>query len=181
MDKLSDIKLEIIGELTKAPDYSRSLSKKLNIPKSTISDKLNELYNQNILDFKIEGRNKEYFIKNTLESENFIKINEIYKLHKLIEIYPNLKQIIQRIKEESNNEPVILYGSYAKFQAKKDSDIDIFIITKKISLKQQIEAINTKISVKIGKFNKKNLLAKEIINNHIVIQNLSEFYNIIKK
>ena len=35
---------------------------------------------------------------------------------------------------------------------------------------------NSKLSIKIGKFNTKSLLIKEIIKNHIIIRGLEDFY-----
>lgn len=181
MDKISDIKLELIGELQKQNKYVRELNIILNIPKSTISDKLKELYKQNIIDFKIDGRNKQYFIKNTIEGRTYLKFYEIYKFSKLIEKYSNLKLILDELTNKSNNELIILFGSYSKFKAGEKSDIDIYIETTNKKLKEEINLINSKINVKIGKFDKESNLGKEILLNHIIIQNIDKYYKLIEK
>ena len=71
---------------------------------------------------------------------------------------------------------IILFGSYAKGISKKDSDIDIYLETNDNSIKTRVKEINSKLSIKIGKFDTKSLLIKEIIKNHIIIRGLEDFY-----
>ncbi len=44
------------------------------------------------------------------------------------EIYKKLQKISKRLKKEYHAEKIILFGSYATGKAKKDSDVDLFII-----------------------------------------------------
>jgi predicted nucleotidyltransferase len=44
------------------------------------------------------------------------------------EIYERLQKISERLKKEYNAEKVILFGSYARGEATRDSDVDLFII-----------------------------------------------------
>ena len=60
---------------------------------------------------------------------------------------------------------VMLFGSYAKNTSNSKSDIDIYINTTNKQIKKQVELIDSKISVKMGDFDKENLLIKEIIKN----------------
>lgn len=101
---------------------------------------------------------------------------EHYKLEKLIYFYPNLSIIVEDILKKAKSNLIILFGSYAKFIAKKDSDIDLFIETTRRKQKALIESINSKIRVKIGKFDKTNLLIKEIIKDHIILKGVELFY-----
>ena len=71
---------------------------------------------------------------------------------------------------------IILFWSYAKGIPKKDSDIDIYLETNDSKIKNEIKEINSKLSVKIGEFDTKSLLIKEIIKNHIIIRGLEDFY-----
>ncbi|MEK6900125.1 MAG: hypothetical protein AABX05_03295, partial [Nanoarchaeota archaeon] len=61
--------------------------------------------------------------------------------------------------------------------AKKDSDIDIYIETKNRNVKGSIEDIHSKISVKIGTFDTRSPLIKEIIKDHIIIRGIEAFYD----
>ena len=60
--------------------------------------------------------------------------------------------------------------------AKKDSDIDVYIEAKDQKLKREIELINSKINIQIGKYDKDNLLIKEIERNHVILKGAEEFY-----
>ena len=71
---------------------------------------------------------------------------------------------------------VILFGSYAKGIAKKDSDIDVYVDTTDKTLKRALQETHSKLSIKIGKFDISDLLIKEIVKNHIVIKGVEEFY-----
>jgi hypothetical protein len=43
-------------------------------------------------------------------------------------------------------------------------------------IQKELEETNSKLSIKIGLYNKKNLLIKEIENSHIIIKGVEEFY-----
>ena len=87
-----------------------------------------------------------------------------------------LKHIIQKIKSNPKVKLCVLFGSYAKGIAHKDSDIDIYIETASRTLKKEIKQINTKISLKIGRYDKNNLLIKEIEKNHVIIKGAEVYY-----
>ena len=172
----NNIEFEIILTLIKNKSHLREIARTLNIPHSTILRKINELVKENILDYKPEGKNKIFFIKNNISAKNNIHSAEIYKLSKLLRNHSELSIIFEKIKKNTPRGMIILFGSYAKGNPKKESDIDIYVETINKNIKKEIETINTKINVKIGKFDKKSLLIKEIIKNHIVIRGIEEFY-----
>ena len=138
--------------------------------------KLNKLTKDNILNFRLEGKNKIFFIKKNLESRTGVFNAEHYKLTKLIRAYPKLSVIIEDILTNSSDNLIILFGSYAKFIPKTESDIDVYIETENKKIKKKLESINSKIRVKMGRFDKKSPLIKEIINNHIIIKGIEQFY-----
>lgn len=70
----------------------------------------------------------------------------------------------------------ILFGSYVKGIAHKDSDIDIYIDTRNNKLKEEVELIDSKISVKIGSYNQESILIKEIEKNHMIIKGVERYY-----
>ena len=115
-------------------------------------------------------------MKKTTEAKSYVFIAENYKLIKLLEKYPNLRNAIEKIQRNKKISLAVIFGSYAKYLAKKDSDIDIYIETADKKLKRDIELINSKINVKIGKYDKNNLLIKEIEKNHVIIKGVEEFY-----
>jgi len=175
-NKNNDIGLEITLVLIKGKSHLREIARTLKKPHATVLRKLNDLVNMQILDYKIEGRNKVFFIKNNLNSKNYVYSAEIYKLSKLIEKYPELGVIFEDIKKSLPKLMIVLFGSYAKGIEKRESDIDIYIETANNSIKEKIKGINSKINVKIGKFDTTSLLIKEIIKNHVILRGVEQFY-----
>src|SRR3989344_5742918 len=171
-----DYNMEIIGSLLKSRSHIRELARLLNTNQTTIARKVQELCKANILDFNQEGKNKVFFIKKTLEAKQYIHSFESYRLLNLLKEYPSLRRIIEFIKNNSKLPLTILFGSYAKSIARKESDIDIYIDTEDKKLKQEIELIDSKISVKIGKYNKSSPLIKEIEKNHVIIKGVETYY-----
>jgi len=172
----NNIEYEIILTLIKNKSHLREIGRTLNTPHSTILRKINGLIKENILDYNQEGKNKIFFIKQNLKSKNYIYSAEIYKLLKLLKKHPELAIIFEKIKKNTQKGMIILFGSYTKGNSKEESDIDIYIETLDKNIKEKINRINTKISVKLGKFDKKSLLIKEIIKNHIIIRGVEDFY-----
>ena len=171
-----NIELEIILVLIKRKSHLREIARTLKKPHATVLRKLNDLVRMQILDYKIEGRNKVFFIKNNLNSKNYVYSAEIYKLSRLIEKYPELGVIFEDIKKSLPKLMIVLFGSYAKETAKQESDIDIYIETTNNSIKEKIKDINSRINVKIGKFDTNSLLIKEIIKNHVILRGVEQFY-----
>ena len=95
---------------------------------------------------------------------------------RLIDKYPNMAVIIETITKKTDEKLILLFGSYAKFNAKPDSDIDLFVETKNRNVKRTVDEINSKINTKIGDFEKSNPLVKEIIKDHVIIKGVETYY-----
>ncbi len=171
-----DYKLEILKELAKKSSHARELAKLLGTNHMTVSRKIKELVKENVLDYEQEGKNKRYFIKKTVEAKSYLVIMESYKLNQLIKKYPALRAIIEKLQENPKINLAILFGSYAKGTAKEDSDIDIYIYTKDKNIKKDLGLTNSRLSIKIGKYDRSNLLIKEIEKNHIIIKGAERYY-----
>ena len=91
------------------------------------------------------------------------------------EILSKLKEI-KPIYEKEGLIILGLFGSYAKESAKQDSDIDVYVETENLTLKKEVSLIDSKINVKIGKYNKSSNLIKEIEKNHAVIKGVEKYY-----
>jgi predicted nucleotidyltransferase len=170
------IQLEIINELLNGKSYIRELSKKLKTNPMNILRKLKELSKENVVDYEQNGKNKTYFLKKTIEARSMIFMTESYKISNLLNKYPELRNTTEKIQKDKKIKLAVLFGSYAKDLVKQDSDIDIYIETNDVKLKKSIEMINSKLSVKIGNFDLKSLLIKEIIKNHVILKGIEEFY-----
>ena len=172
----NNLDLEIVWVLLKNKTRLREIARTLNESHSTILRKINELLKENVLDYNKEGKNKVFFIKDNLKAENYVYSAEIDKLNQLLKKHPKLSIIFEDIKNNFSRGMIILFGSYAKGNPKSDSDIDIYLETNDNKLKNKIKEINYKLRIKIGKFDTKSLLIKEIIKNHIIIRGLENFY-----
>jgi len=169
-------KIKIVESLLKKENHIRGLAKELKTNQTTIARKINGLFNENIVDYKKEGRNKVYFLKRTLESLQFVLIVEHYKLIEILKKYTYLRKILQEIIQNRKIRLAILFGSHARKTATKESDIDIYIEAISRGIKRELEEIDSRVSVKIGKFNRKSLLIKEIEKEHVIIKGAELYY-----
>ena len=176
VQKRDNKEMEILAYLFNSEVHIRGMEKAIKMPHSTILRKLTKMEKENIVDYKMVGKNKQYFIKKNLKSRKMLEIMENYKLLKLFQKYPYLEQLFEDIIKKCDSKLVILFGSYAKNIPKQESDIDIYIETENQKEKNRIEEINSKLSVKIGRFNKDSLLIKEIIKNHMILKGVERFY-----
>ncbi len=171
---------EVLLLLLKKEMHQRELAKALKTSLTRVQSILAELRNINVLDYKEEGRNHVYFVKKNLVAKSFILNAENYKLVKLLRTYTFLEPIIKEVIDKCPEKIILLFGSYAKFIPKEDSDIDIYIGTTNQKIKDTIQKVYHSISVKIGKFNPDDLLIKEIIKDHIIIKGGEEYYEKIR-
>lgn len=172
----NNLELEIILTLIRNRVHLREIARTIGESHSTVLRKMKELLNENVVDYKQEGKNKTFYIKNNLKAKNYVYSAEIYKLNKLLKKHPELSVIFADIKKNFPKGMIILFGSYANSNSKPESDIDIYLETSDNKVKNKIKEINSKLSVKIGEFDINSLLIKEIIKNHVVIRRVEEFY-----
>lgn len=169
-------KEKVVQALLKSDNHIRGIAKELNTNQMNISRKINELYNENVVDYKLEGRNKVFSIKKTIEAVQYAYSVESHKVIDAIIKYPRLRKIIEVIRNRSDIKLAIIFGSYARGIAKKESDVDIYIETRDKKIKEEISKVDSKLSIKIGLYNKQSLLIKEIEKNHIIIKGIEEYY-----
>lgn len=112
----------------------------------------------------------------TFETREYLCIVEKYKSLESVKKYPRLRRIIDKVRENNEIQLALIFGSYAKGTATKESDIDLYLETDNRNIKDTIEQTDTKLSVKIGHYDKKNLLIKEIEKDHIIIKGVERFY-----
>lgn len=173
----NNLESEIMLYLLNGEAHGREISKKLALPPTSVHRALIGLEKMNAVNFRISGKNKVYSIKKNLVTKKHIFDAENYKFVKLIDKYPFLEPLFKDIIKACGSPMIILFGSFAKFAAKRDSDIDIFIETTNKKVKKRVESINSRLSVKIGNFKKNSLLVKEIIKNHVIIKGVERFYD----
>lgn len=168
---------EIVALLLQADLHPRGLAEKLQTNHMTIARKLRHLVDENIADYRTEGKNNVYFLKKSIESRNAAMIAEIYKQSRIVSIYPVLRGIFQAVQDMREIPLALLYGSYAKKFPSKDSDIDMYIETLNTNVKKQLEQRHSLLSVKIGEFDPKSLLIREIIKDHVIIKGMEVYFD----
>jgi len=166
----------IIENLLKSNNHVRGIADDISTNQTTVSRKLQELYKENVVDFRYEGKNKVFFLKKSLEAKQYICIAELRKAIRIIRKYPFMRKIFEELRRNEDFHMVILFGSYAKGSPGEHSDIDIYIEATDPNLKKQAESIHSRIRAKIGKYDKDNILIKEIQKNHVIIKGVEEYY-----
>ena len=66
----------VVENLLRKDNHIRGLARELNTNQTTISRKIKELFENNVIDYKQEGKNKVFFLKKTLEAKQFVHIVE---------------------------------------------------------------------------------------------------------
>jgi len=162
--------------------YGRDISKRLKINQKTVSNILNRLEKDHILKFSIEGKNKYYYLnKLNPNIKETIKLIEIERKIKFIERYKKFNDLFNKLQLRTDG-ILVIFGSYANFSTNEKSDIDLLIIGKHKEIKDLEELYNLKINiVKIDKkkFNKSEVLIKEIIKNHVILKGVEDFIELI--
>ncbi len=167
--------------------YGSRLAKINSLPQKTISRKLNQYCEIGFLKFKRDGRNKLYYFDlNDASSRILIQIIEFYKGVVFLYKYPKIGLLINDLLKINS---VVLFGSYAKGYATKESDIDLLIIGKRSKkVKDVIKRYPFKINIHYSTFEnfeklllKNNTLAKEIAKNHIIFTYCEEFIKILMR
>jgi len=177
-------KFNILSEFSK--DYSRKIygrdvAKKLRMNQKTVSNTLNELEKEDILKFTHEGKNKYYYMNEFYPYiKEIIKLIEIQRKINFLKKYDKLKGLFSKLENQSEG-ILIIFGSYANFNANERSDLDIFV-TGDISIEDLETSYNIKINIiKSSKkgFNKNEHIIKEIIKNHIILMGVEDFVDLI--
>ncbi|MFH1376896.1 MAG: nucleotidyltransferase domain-containing protein [Candidatus Woesearchaeota archaeon] len=161
--------------------YLREISKLSKLPLKTCQNVLALLEKFNVLKSKIEGKNK-YFSLNldNIKTKLYLLQAEIYKTDLFIEKYPQFKMFLKSLKITA---PIIVFGSFAKFTADKNSDLDLLIISEKELnlpfhlLPFKVHPLNFGEKTFLKALKEQENLIKEIEENHIILSNHSFYVN----
>ncbi len=176
---MSQISYSILEILRTKDSHIRGLAKLLGINQMSVARAVKRLAEENVLDFRKEGRNSVYFLKGSLEAKEYLYILEHKKLIEVMSLYPRLRVIVKKIKESPVITCALLFGSYAKKIPKESSDIDVYLETQNKRAKHELELLDSKLSIKVGKFEKNSILGTEIINCHVVIKGIERYHELI--
>jgi len=176
--------LEIIalyGDNYKSEFYLRQISKLAKLPLKTAQNVLFNLEKNKVLKSKIDGKNK-YFSLNldNIQTKSYLLQSEIYKTDLFLENYPQFKTFLKSL---NTNVPIIVFGSFAKFKADKESDLDLFVISEKGQklpfhlIPYKVHQVNLSEDSFVKALIEKEALLKEIEENHIILNNHSFYIN----
>jgi predicted nucleotidyltransferase len=168
---------EIVTLLLQADLHPRAIAEKLGSNHMTVARKLHTLVEENVADYRAEGKNKVYFLKKSIVGRNAAMTAEIYRQSRIISRYPVLRGIFKSVREMPTIRLALLFGSYAKGRATSTSDIDIYVETLDREVKKQLESGNSSLSVKIGAFDTASPLIREIMKDHVIIRGVEEYFD----
>ena len=178
-----------------ASDYKKSLhlreiARETKVDVKAVQLQLKRLEKINVLSSIVKGRNKEYRLNlNNLMTKYYMMLAETFASI----VYLGKNFLIKKIISEVGNHvegAILLFGSFAKGQITKKSDIDLFFIAeKKLDRSVVSEACNLvgrEISVKSASRRQflKGLedgdpLIREVVSNHIVLKGVDDFCEIM--
>ncbi len=161
------------------------ISKRCHIPQQTASRGLNELSENNLMDYKIEGRNKLFYIGlKKMSSKNILNIIENHKSLTFLLENKDIHVILNDILPACNG--LMIFGSYAKGTASTTSDLDIVIFRSKRKIHDIKRRYTTEINEHYTSYSefskllkKENPLSIEIAENHIMFGNISKMVDIL--
>lgn len=159
----------------------REIARRTSLNPQTVLNYL--LLNKDFFKFKIVGRNHEYHLN--FDNPKTIMLVEIAEKQKAIDSLEN-KELITLINDLSGlYETMILFGSFAKKEQNKESDIDLIFIGKTKDVKIKITNFPREINYEIltfDEFKKKNNapLFIEIKKNHVIFGETSKIVELFK-
>ncbi len=191
VDNITNIQLKILALYLNnylSQFYVREIAKLIKKSHVTLLPHLKELEKNNILKFKIEGKNKTYFLNLENNKINeYLSMAEKLKTLKLLEKEIFINKLYDEIQNVNLSGSLIVFGSYANNTQTKESDIDILYIgnlseIQEKTVKNLEKLYNTHIHlVKMDEktFNKSlnSGLIQETIKNHIILYNHDLFIN----
>ncbi len=170
--------LFVVELLGAEPMHLRRIAAATGIAPSTALRLLTKLQADGVVDRREEGRNAVYFLKSTPEATIHSLMAEHQKLLRLLE-ESELRRIYAEITRETDGELVILFGSHANGTANEGSDIDLYVETTDPKKERAIELISDRIHLTIGSLRKDSDFFKEIVKNHVILQNAERFFRLI--
>ena len=121
---------EVIGLFTS--DYNgrfflRQISRLTKMALKSTQNVVAGLEREGVLKSKMEGKNK-YFTLNlsNIRTKSYILQAELYRADKFVEQFSPLKIFLKSL---TTNIPIIVFGSYARREATKESDLDVLVLS----------------------------------------------------
>lgn len=183
LERFLDLKRHYFAELTKTTKLTR--------PRTLRA--LRKLVKQGVLDVSMEANVKYYSLKKTPAVYALLGTIEYNRTLLFLTKNKILARAFEMLKEKYADYFVMLiFGSVVKGYATKSSDIDMLLLKEKVSpgdikrVENIIDLINGRTGLKISpyfmtleEFKKKNELAKQAIEHHILIEGAELFFRMV--
>lgn len=183
--------LEVFLDLNQ--HYFAEITKKTKITRPRTLRVLRKLADANALTIKKEANVKYYTLNKIPLTYSALSLVEYNKTSSFLEKNKTLKRAIALLKEKYHNYLCLLiFGSYAKGNSIKKSDVDLLVVKEDFSKKDVIElesaaefaAARTGIKLapylmKKEELMKKNDFIKEVIQNHFILEGSELFLKLV--
>lgn len=148
--------------------YAREISGSMELPSKTVSRKLERADSMGLIKHTYQGKNKLYYLDLVMERTfHILMALESYKTMRFVSENRRIALILEKYPTK------LVFGSFAKF--KKGNDIDIVFFSKPdISEDIVHPQYTTKVDLR-KRLSKKEALALEIADNHIILSD-HEFF-----
>jgi len=173
--------------------HLRQIARETKVDVKAIQLQLKRLERVNILSSVRKGRNKEYTVSlgNSITKYYLILAETFASINYLTRNFL-VKKIVTEIGDRLGG-PTVLFGSFAKREQTKQSDIDLFVMDgKKLEspskniVREIGDMIGREISVKFGSkreflkgLEEGDPLVKEVVSNHIVLRGVDDFCDLM--
>jgi predicted nucleotidyltransferase len=170
--------------------HLREIARETKVDVKAVQLQLKRLEKINVLSSIVKGRNKEYRLNlSNLMTKYYMMLAETFASI----VYLGKNFLIKKIISEVGNHvegAILLFGSFAKGQITKKSDIDLFFIVEKKLDRSVVSEVGNlvgrEISVKSASRRQflKGLedgdpLIREVVSNHIVLKGVDDFCEIM--
>lgn len=170
--------------------HVREIARKTKVDVKAIQLQLKRLERANILSSALKGKNKEYRLNLTnFTARYYLSMAEAFITIAFLDKNFQIKKVITEISGKIDG-IILLFGSFAKGYATKESDIDIFVITERAfdtgAIAELGDIIGRRISIKsssrkqfLDGLKNADPLVREVALAHITLKGADDFCTIL--
>jgi predicted nucleotidyltransferase len=188
--------LKVVGLYTTDYEVSlhlREIARQTKVDVKAVQLQLKRLETTNILASIPKGRNKEYSLRlDDPIAKYYVMMAEAFATVICLANNFVIKKVVSEIVSKIEG-TVVLFGSFARGDARKNSDIDLFVISDeglqartKNMVDDASDLIGRKISLKTANpeqfsqgLDDADPLIREVVSNHVVLRGIDEFCEIM--
>jgi len=172
--------------------HARAMAKKLGVSHVTLLPHLRQLEKTKIILSRKVGKNKEYRLNsNNSLTKHYLEIAENLVTINYLTVNFQMRKISEQLSSLDLTGSLVLFGSYTKGYSTEESDIDLFHLgrleqNQLLEIKRRGKIYGKEINIKnsstenfLNGLRTGDTLIKEIVENHIILQNPYPFVNLL--